>query len=283
MQSELDYSELLPDYSNSRSTISSILKGLDAVALDAVSKARRWKCALSFSAGIDSSIMATLFSQTCNVEESVLITLGAKDSMDVRESSSEYEGMKWVCQEVSKERIENAAINVSKIVDVSNLAHFEDCSAFYLIAEELSKHSWKFERLLTANGTDEVFCGYDRFKRYAREYGYGFVEQEISRSLIAARMLKKQVGMILARFGLEAFDPFLEDDFVSFACGNIPSELKILKDDDRLRKRIWRLYGRSLGIPEKIVLKPKKAMQFSMGIDKVIRSMIKRNSLKLNS
>ena len=55
------------------------------------------------------------------------------------------------------------------------------------------------------------------------------------------------------------------------------------KGDDRLRKRLWRLYGRTLGLPESIVTKPKKAMQYSMGIHQVVFRMVKREEIDLGS
>ncbi len=37
-----------------------------------------------------------------------------------------------------------------------------------------------------------------------------------------------------------------------------------------------------LGLPDATVLKPKKAMQYSMGIDKIMRSMMKSGELKVD-
>ncbi len=49
-----------------------------------------------------------------------------------------------------------------------------------------------------------------------------------------------------------------------------------------MRKRLWRLYGRTLGLPESIVSKPKKAMQYSMGIHQVLFKMLKRGEIELS-
>ncbi len=106
------------------------------------------------------------------------------------------------------------------------------------------------------------------------------MKEEINNSLKLANKLRAQVKLVMDAFGLRTVEPFLNKKFVEFSL-DVPIELKIAKGDDILRKRIWREYGRVLGLPEDSVMKRKRAMQYSMGIHKVILPMVKNRRISL--
>jgi asparagine synthase (glutamine-hydrolysing) len=209
--------------------------------------------------------------------------LGKKDSPDVESvsrdpalNSSDYER---AILYVENDEIERSAKTVSNLVNVSNLSHFEDCVAFWLIGEK-TRNLDKINYVLSANGPDELFCGYDRFRRILDSSGDGSVANEILVALKSAENLGSQVELVLSHFGLKIFEPFLTEGF-KHAGLSIPVEYKILKGNDLLRKRVWRCYGRFLKLDEAIIRRPKKAMQYGMGLHQVVRGMLKRGILEL--
>jgi len=107
------------------------------------------------------------------------------------------------------------------------------------------------------------------------------VSEEIHRAVSIAKILAQQVRVILSSIGIELLNPFLSEEFVRFCELGVPVKYKIAIGDDRLRKRIWRLYGRKLGLAEEVVQKPKKAMQYSMGIHAVVKRMLKKGKLEI--
>jgi asparagine synthase (glutamine-hydrolysing) len=136
--------------------------------------------------------------------------------------------------------------------------------------------------ILSANGPDELFCGYDKFRRIIDVEGYPEVQKEIVRALHTADELRKQVSTVVSKFGYETREPFFEPEFKEYSLG-IPVEYKILKGNDHLRKRIWRCLGRSLGLPSSTVIRQKKAMQYGMGVHGVVLSMVKRHRIDIGS
>jgi len=118
---------------------------------------------LGYSGGIDSGILAALATQ-CEKNVS-LLTRGRIGSSDVT-SVQKYYGTKSapVVSVTDRSEIERAANQVVEITRVSSLSHFEDCVAFWLIAENAEKLRDN-GYIISANGPDELFCGYDRFRR----------------------------------------------------------------------------------------------------------------------
>ena len=273
--------ELFPDDQDSREA-ASILARLDKVARESVRSFSSGGLVISYSGGVDSSILAELAFQTENGSGSTLLSLGASGSRDINELTRgpdiQQAKLPHVIREVESERVEKTALKVTAMVQVASLSHLEDCIAFYLIGEEAEKLG-KIDIIASANGPDELYCGYDRFRRILDGEGYESVSEEINRALQAANELRSQVKAVLGKFGLKPAEPFLSEEFVEFAL-TVPLRLKIARGNDMLRKRVWRAYGRSLGLPDRVVMKEKKAMQYSMGIHKIVSGMLRRGKLQ---
>ena len=237
---------------------------------------------LGYSGGIDSAILATLLSK--GGKKIALLTLGREGSSDILATSglsfNVFSGTEVSSKILSVEDIENAAHSVTDVVSVSNLAHFEDCLAFWLIGET-TKSLPHTDYVVSGNGPDELFCGYDRFRRIVDSYGYDAAQKEIRTALTNAEKLGEQVKRVLANFDLKIYEPLLQESFKE-TCIQIPINYKILRGDDLLRKRVWRCFGRSIGIPESVVTRPKKAMQYGMGLHQIVISMVKRGRLSLD-
>jgi len=262
--------------------LNTTIADLEKVAREAVLLVPQYRSVLAYSGGIDSSLLATL-EQDAGIKAK-LLTLGLEKSSDVSSVSTRVQsttGADLIIRPLVRDRVERAAEHVSELVDVSSLSHLEDCIAFWLISEHAYALS-HVDYLVSANGPDELFCGYDRFRRILDSAGYDAVDKEISRALAIADDLSRQVKSIVSHFALGMVEPFLNQKFRSEAI-KIPSEYKILPENDLLRKRIWRCLGRSLNLPEEIVMRPKKAMQYGMGIHGIVSAMIKRGDLKFET
>ena len=275
------FEDLLPQVDQEQ--IASILTKLNAVAQECVTRTVHENSVLTYSAGIDSSILAELLRR--QLGEVSLLTIGRVESSDVRVVSQDplarSKGFHFVLENIDVKAIEEAAIQVSKIVTVSNLSHFEDCVSFWLAASAGNRIK-DLHYILSANGPDELFCGYDRFRRIVDEQGYPAAEMEIMKALDSAEKLRKQVAVVVSKFGYETCEPFLENEFKEYSL-TIPVEYKILKGNDILRKRIWRCFGRSLGVPSSTVVRQKKAMQYGMGVHAVVLSMVKKDRIDIES
>jgi asparagine synthase (glutamine-hydrolysing) len=264
----------------------SLIRELDLVANRAVESCLAPNGFVLYSGGIDSTILATLVEKKVQPKSWGLFTLGVRGSKDTTNYFGEgnsvqiFSAFRKIVCEIAEDRVTLAAKKIVKMADFLSISHFEDCTAFYLISEEIKKLPEGNESiLLSANGPDELFCGYDRFRRILDTDGYRAAELEIDQALNSANNLRAQVKLIATSFGLKILEPFFQAQFVDFCWKKIPIELKILKNNDLLRKRIWRSYGKYLGIPNDIATRPKKAMQYSMGLHKIIVSLVKTGEI----
>ena len=273
------FEDLLPQVDIA--TVRSILEDLNRVTVQCVTGSLREGVLVAYSSGIDSSILAELVRQQRGSAK--LMTMGRAGSSDVKttavDSLATKDGFDLSFGYLTVNEVQQAATKVARIVRVDNLSHFEDCVSFWLTASIGAKNG-DGRCIFSANGPDELFCGYDRFRRIPDESGYGAVEKEILKALEAAKKLGEQVALAVSEFGFEIREPFMNESFRKFAL-SVPSEYKIHKGNDLLRKRIWRCYGRALGIPEATVMRRKKAMQYGTGIHSVVLSMVKKDLIKV--
>jgi len=69
--------------------------------------------------------------------------------------------------------------------------------------------------------------------------------------------------------------PFAEYQLAKFAA-KLPLQLKIESPNDMLRKTVLRKMAEDIGLPRFIVKKPKRAIQYATGVNKVIKKLAKK-------
>jgi asparagine synthase (glutamine-hydrolysing) len=128
--------------------------------------------------------------------------------------------------------------------------------------------------VLSANGCDELFCGYDRYRTV-----YPLGEAEISKlmedSLANEFALMAEIKILAAQLGGQVRQPFLSPSFIQFA-KTIPINQKIKGPDDMTRKHILRHAALAVGVPEESAMKPKKALQYGSSIHKYFKKIERR-------
>jgi asparagine synthase (glutamine-hydrolysing) len=75
--------------------------------------------------------------------------------------------------------------------------------------------------------------------------------------------------------------PFASFDVAEFSVG-LPIECKIEPRLDTLRKLVLRKVAFNLGLPASIVDKPKKAVQYSTGINDAVKRVAKKHGKTVN-
>ena len=69
---------------------------------------------------------------------------------------------------------------------------------------------------------------------------------------------------------------FLDNDIIDLAL-DIPGIYKIKDNEDILRKHILRGVAKSIGVPDYIADRPKKAAQYGSGINKILKKKVLRS------
>jgi len=79
---------------------------------------------------------------------------------------------------------------------------------------------------------------------------------------------------VCAFHGVELRLPLTDMELVHFSL-SLPVNLKIESEEDGLRKRVLRRVAQLLAMPEFIVNRPKRAVQYATGVDKALRRLAK--------
>jgi asparagine synthase (glutamine-hydrolysing) len=225
------------------------------------------KVAIAFSGGVDS----TLLSKICKDLriKTFMITVGFPHSHDVlfskRISNLISEPQNHIIYELNDIDCIKTLQYVKSKIACNNLSHIENCIAFYYLSR-IVKENDLGEFFLTANGLDELFCGYDKYRLYF-DKGYNFIIKYMEEKLFNEFHLMNEVSNIIEQGGIKTIQPFMTDNFISFA-KMIPLEYKIKGIDDFIRKHIIREIALKVGVPKESAMYPKKALQYGSLIHK---------------
>jgi len=224
---------------------------------------------ISFSGGVDSSLLAKIAKDLGY--DVVLLTMGFVDSHDVEFSKTMAKtlGIRHEIELISENTFSDVTRKISDMINVDNLSWNENCIAFYYVAKLAKKHN--ISKVITANGIDELFCGYNSYRDFIPEGEdavIGLMKEKLDNEI---RMMYA-VNQVTSEFGVQIVQPFLSEKFIEFA-KTVPLEHKIKDKDDLMRKHIVRKLALSIGVPEESALKQKKAMQYG--------SLIHKNFLKV--
>jgi len=224
------------------------------------------KIGIAFSGGVDSTLLAKICVDLGY--DVILLTIGFEDSHDIvfSQEISKILGYDHKIEKIKLTNFSKVSKEIKKIIKTDNLSWIENCIAFYYVSK-LAKH-YDIKKVITANGIDELFCGYNAY-RNAIKLGEPHVMELMESKLENEIKMMKVVNLISSQFGVVLIQPFLLQDFINFA-KKIPLKQKIYDSDDLLRKHIIRELALKIGIPEMSSNKCKKALQYGSLIHKTL-------------
>ncbi len=222
------------------------------------------KIGIAFSGGVDS----TVISKICNDldYDITLLTIGFPGSHDIlfANNVNDYLNYSHKILEIDDISFDDIASKIRKKIKTNDLSWNENCIAFYYIAK--LAQSLGIKTVVTANGIDELFCGYNAYKE-AIEIGENEVLKLMNLKLENELKMMKAVNDVTTEFGVQIVQPLLSEKFIKYA-KTIPVSEKIIGKDDLLRKHIIRKLASEIGVPDISVNKRKKALQYGSLIHK---------------
>lgn len=221
---------------------------------------------IAFSGGVDSSLLAKICSDLHY--DITLLTIGFSDSHDIVFSKkiSKLLDMPHKTLEINLDDFDHISNKIKQKIKTDNLSWNENCIAFYHVSK-LAK-SLGLDTVATANGIDELFCGYNGY-RDAIKQGEDQVIKLMDEKIKNELNLMQAVNEISSEFGIKIVQPFLTDDFIDYA-KKIPVSEKIKDSDDLIRKHIIRKLALQINVPEESANKRKKALQYGSKIHKAL-------------
>jgi len=222
------------------------------------------KIGVAFSGGVDSTLLAKLVK---DMEYDVhLLTIGFQDSHDINfaKEVNQILNFSHSISEIDPEKFKEVSQKINRIIKSDNLSWNENSIAFYYVAELAQKNGLK--TVVTANGIDELFCGYNSY-REAIEKGEDEVVKMMNYKLKNEKEMMVAINAVTAEFGVTMIQPFLLPNFIEYA-KKIPISEKIHGPNDMQRKHPIRELAMDYGIPEVAAQKQKKALQYGSQIHK---------------
>ena len=227
------------------------------------------KIGIAFSGGVDSSLLAKICTDLGY--DITLLTVGFAGSHDVEFSKeiAKMFGYKHKIEKITSKMFPQIAKKINESIKTDNLSWNENCIAFYYLSKLAKRHDIK--KILTANGIDELFCGYNGYREAIKD-GEDAVIKLMESKLENEINMIQAINNVISEFGVQIVQPFLAKDFISFV-KKVPIKEKIHSPDDLIRKHIIRELAFQIGVPRDSSFKRKKALQYGTLIHKTLMKL----------
>lgn len=243
---------------------------------------------LIFSGGVDSTILAVLLKQIAENRNNnpipltiKLYSVGVENSQDIRFSKEIAEELNLPIKTIiiDETTVKESIKPVLTAIEDDNVMKLGVGMTIYLAAKAMKEDNFKVA--LSGQGADELFGGYNRYLKHFEEKSlfdaYFDLDEEIYHDIsnMYHVNLERDDAVSMAN-GVELRVPFLDNDIINLAL-DIPGKYKIRNNEDLLRKHILRDVAKSIGVPDYIADRPKKAAQYGSGVNKILKKKVLRS------
>ena len=226
------------------------------------------KIGVAFSGGVDSTLVAKICDDMSY--DVTLLTIGFAGSHDILFAKEVNEQLNYPHHilEIDSDTFPQLSAKIHDAINTENLSWNENCIAFYYVSKLAS--SLNIKTVVTANGIDELFCGYNAYREVFSE-GESKIMQVMDAKLDNELKMMKAVNLIASEFDVKVIQPLLSEKFIEYA-KTVPIYEKIHDSDDLFRKHIIRNLASDVGVPHISCAKRKKALQYGT---KIHRKLLK--------
>ena len=238
------------------------------------------RIAVAFSGGLDSSIVAKIASQQGSHVS--LIHVSMENQPETEEAIEASEALNLPLQ-VCLFKDSDVEKNLPKVIELIEEADPIKASVglpFFWTAEKAAEEGLRV--LLAGQGADELFGGYQRYvNEYCKE-GAEKILRTMFNDVVKIHESNLERDMKITSYhNIELRLPFGSFELAKFAL-TLPIECKIEKKQDTLRKLVLRKVAQNLGMPAALIDKPKKAVQYSTGVNDAIKRISKKQKKTVN-
>jgi len=267
-----------------------ILRGL---LEKSVEKCCEKEVASVYSSGIDSAVITFLAVKYCKV---AAYTVGAKGSEDIKCSMKSREDATFKINliEIDESDVEAILPDLVRLVGVPDPLKVSVGVPLYFAAREAKKDGQSV--MLSGQGGDELFGGYNRYLAHAANGDYERLKAAMQKDVDTAYAdnLDRDIA-ICKEFSMDLRFPFMDADFGKYT-STMPADYKIFElkenaveefacvdevDKKRfIRKYLLRLLAADIGLPQYILDRKKKAAQYGSESEKMIDKIARKNDYK---
>lgn len=237
--------------------------------------------AVAFSGGLDSSIIASLAKSAGVDVRLVCVGLEGQEEIELARKAAEILELPLSVRTYTAAEVERTLSKVLWLVEEADVMKVGVAIPFFWVAETVS--NLKCDALLAGQGADELFGGYQRYLTDYERGGVKKLEESLYHDVVTSYETNFQRDEPVCAFHkVDLRLPFVDSEVVRFSL-SLPVSLKIASARDKLRKGILRRVARKLGIPSSIADRPKKAVQFSSGVDKALKLLASKKGFTQRS
>ena len=232
------------------------------------------KVAVAFSGGLDSTIIAFLAKKFGVEVHLISVSLKNQPEIEHAKKAAEALNLPLHIHLYSEKTVEEVLPKVLWLIEETNPVKTSIGIPVFWTAEETSKMG--FRVMLAGQGADELFGGYKRYLNDYMRYGEESVRKTIFNDIAGMCENNFERDSKICNFhNVELRLPFATYQLAKFAA-SLPLKLKIESPNDMLRKTVLRKVAEDIRLPRFIVKKPKRAIQYATGVNKVIKKLAKK-------
>jgi asparagine synthase (glutamine-hydrolysing) len=243
------------------------IERLDTILEEAVRKSVKGigSFGVLFSGGLDSSLLAQICVDTGASPTLVSVYMEGSRDETVAQDAASFFDLDLVEKVIFEEEVKDYSGRVAEAVVTDDLLDISIGVPFYA---GLETASWAgFDSVMCGQGADELFGGYHRYLNLDKKK----LEAELKSDVENINIGRDKA--LAEALGIDLITPYLDEYVIDFGL-KIPVDLKIRGS---VRKLILRKLAKKRGLPKEIWAREKKAIQYSTGVDKILRRLIKNN------
>jgi asparagine synthase (glutamine-hydrolysing) len=230
--------------------------------------------AVAFSGGLDSSIIAFLAKKFGVEVHLISVSLKNQPEIEHVKKAAEALNLPLHIHLYSEKAVKETLPKVLWLIEDANPVKTSIGIPVFWTAEEATKMG--FRVMLAGQGADELFGGYKRYLNDYLRYGEKNVRKTIFNDIAGICEKNFERDSKICNFhNVELRLPFAIYQLAKFAA-KLPLQLKIESPNDMLRKTVLRKMAEAIGLPRFIAKKPKRAIQYATGVNKVIKKLAKK-------
>jgi asparagine synthase (glutamine-hydrolysing) len=230
--------------------------------------------AVAFSGGLDSSLVAYLASKLGLKVTLLHVSMENEAETEEAIAASELLNLPLQMHLYKDSDVEKTLPKVVELIEEADPIKASIGLPFYWVAEEAAEAG--FHVVLAGQGADELFGGYQRYvTEYCKE-GSEKVLKTMFHDVVNIHLSNLERDLKVTGYhDVELRMPFASFEVVEFAVG-LPIECKIEPSPNTLRKLVLRKAALNAGMPSSIANKPKKALQYSTGINDAVKRIARK-------
>jgi asparagine synthase (glutamine-hydrolysing) len=220
------------------------------------------KVAVSFSGGLDSSILVACAKDLCEVVACTGFAPGSRDASGAKEAAAAL-GVSIVTTELSRNNVDDALSKMDVPFQPTPMDRSLWC--LYSIVSQTARSSGARVMLL-GQLADELFGGYAKYAEALERGGAESAKTLMARDAGEYSLRGRVRDLLACAPWVEARFPFEADEIRTYASA-LPVSYKI---SGGVRKAVLRKAALALGVPRELAGAPKKAAQYSSGVQKLV-------------